>query len=470
MNVNIVKFSDTYKNDKIFRLDSEHYQQHYIDNQNKISKFGCKKLGELILDPVITGHTPSKKIESYYNGEIALVKTDNVRNFKITGDFTDYLTVKGNNKIKNSSLKDKDLVMTIIGAEKKIVGRSALINQSNLPANINQNVALIRLKKDFQPEIISAYLNSKTGRNATWYQSRQTEQVNLNCREIEEILIPLFSKNFTQLIQSKYTEVSRLNRNIQTHFYKANEILLKEIGLDKWKLKNDLTFENKFSSIINYRRLDAEYFQPKYERIIHLLKNKNKVEKILDQFDLNNSNFKIEKELEYKYVEISSINIFNSEITPIELYGENLPANAKLKLNKNDLIISKVRPYRGAISIVDQENLIGSGAFTALTENGLVNKESLFIYLRSKPILHLINKFNTGIEYPVIINDDVMNFPLPLIEKQVQQNLKEIVTEILQMNKEINFYLQEFSVSIDMAIEKNEVEAMQYLDNKKLRF
>ena len=62
-----------------------------------------------------------------------------------------------------------------------------------------------------------------------------------------------------------------------------------------------------------------------------------------------------------------------------------------------------------------------------------------------------------------------MNFPLPLIEKQVQQNLKEIVTEILQMNKEINFYLQEFSVSIDMAIEKNEIEAMQYLDNKKTK-
>ena len=70
------------------------------------------------------------------------------------------------------------------------------------------------------------------------------------------------------------------------------------------------------------------------------------------------------------YIEISDVNVSNGEITPNRVEIKNVPANGKRKLFKDDLLISKVRPYRGAISFIDFEvdNLLGSGAFTVLQE------------------------------------------------------------------------------------------------------
>lgn len=75
---------------------------------------------------------------------------------------------------------------------------------------------------------------------------------------------------------------------------------------------------------------------------------------------------------------------FKAKEADLEKYGTfnislvaDLPANAKIKFQKDDVIVSKVRPYRGAIGIVDSENYVGSGALTVLQENGVVNKETL---------------------------------------------------------------------------------------------
>ena len=58
------------------------------------------------------------------------------------------------------------------------------------------NIAIVRLKETLPPELLVVYLNTNYGRGYLWYLSRQTEQVNLNCREVEKLLVPPFGEVF----------------------------------------------------------------------------------------------------------------------------------------------------------------------------------------------------------------------------------------------------------------------------------
>ena len=56
------------------------------------------------------------KNAAYYGGDIRFIKTDNLRDFQISGEFSHYLSEAGNQVIKGSALQVNDLIVTIIGA------------------------------------------------------------------------------------------------------------------------------------------------------------------------------------------------------------------------------------------------------------------------------------------------------------------------------------------------------------------
>jgi hypothetical protein len=463
----ILSYSKTLRDDGTFRLDAEHYQQQFIVNQDKLTKFGSRPLAEYIERPVMTGHTPSMQIDSYYGGTIKFVKTDNLREFNITGEFNDYLSESGNSIIKRSALKAGDLIVTIIGATHKIVGRAALVQNKDLPANINQNIALIRLKDGESSEFYSAYLNSRFGKYNLWYLSRQTEQVNLNCREVEKLLVPEVSNELKARIEDVYKKAVEFESNSRLIFSSAQEIILSEIGLSNWQTKHQLSFVKNYSDTCKADRIDAEYFQPKYGEIVKAIKSyPGGYSFVGKEFKQNKSVFKPNGAQTYQYVEIGSINVSTGEIASSEVVGAELPANAKRILKKNDVIVSKVRTYRGAMAIVDQDSLIGSGAFTVLRENGQINKETLLAFLRSKPLLAWSLKPNTGTSYPVILDDDILHLPIPLFSEETQNDVKLKITESFNLRKQSKYLLECAKRAVEIAIEQNEDSAIKWLQEK----
>ena len=55
-------------------------------------------------------------------------------------------------------------------------------------------------------------------------------------------------------------------------YSKAEHILIEELGLKELDLSPTLYYEGRFAKIREARRIDAEYFQPKYERVMAALK------------------------------------------------------------------------------------------------------------------------------------------------------------------------------------------------------
>ena len=82
---------------------------------------------------------------------------------------------------------------------------------------------------------------------------------------------------------------------------------------------------------------------------------------------------------------------------------------------KGDLLVSTVRPYRGAVSILDEDDLLVSGAFTVLRENGTYPAQTLQVLFRTSLYKDWLLKYNVGTSYPVIKDDDVLNIPIPIL-------------------------------------------------------
>jgi len=231
---------------------------------------------------------------------------------------------------------------------------------------------------------------------------------------------------------------------------------LEELGLLNFKPKHQLSFETSKKEIEKAERFDAEYFQPKYEEIIKKIENyEDGWDFVKDRFIKNQSISNKDQDC-YNYIEISDINISSGEITSTNRKSNILPTNAKIELSFNDLLISKVRPYRGAVSFIDfeKENLLASGAFTILQENSNYKKEVLMIYFKTSFIKELLLRYNCGTSYPVIKDEDIFNLQIPLINPEMQKEIAAKIIESHKLRKESKQLLEDAKRMVEEEIER----------------
>lgn len=251
-------------------MDAEYYSPRFEPVLRKLGLLNTVKLKHILVEPVKTGHTPSMKNSSYYKPKaVKFIKTDNLREDIINTHDIQYLSEIGNSKISRSELRIDDVILTIIGATEDIIGRAARVFSNLGRANINQNIALIRSR--LPAGYLVTFLNSYYGREQLIRLSRQTGQVNLNCREVEELSVPLFTDKFIFTVHNLNNQRHNLILQSEQMYAKAEQILLSELGLHSWKPRHTLTYVRSFSQVAKASRMDAEHFQPKYKEMFDRL-------------------------------------------------------------------------------------------------------------------------------------------------------------------------------------------------------
>jgi type I restriction enzyme S subunit len=467
LEINIVNFINLYsQEDDTFRFDSEHYQKNYRAIIDKIKRKEYKKLSELIKTPVITGHTPSMKIDRFYGGNVKFIKTDNLRENRISGEFSHTLTKEGNKEIARSTLKVGDIITTIIGATYDIVGRTSIIQKEILPANINQNIALIRPNNELiNSDYLNIYLNTKYGRNLLYWQSRQTGQVNLNCREVERIYVPLFNTLETAIAKIVH-EIEILKIDLKTKYEQAENLLLETLGLANFQPSQEpINVKGFTESFGSSGRLDAEYYQLKYEDYYSLITSYlGGHEYFSTACNLKDKNFKPEDKTEYKYIELANIGK-SGEITDCTTeLGEELPTRARRKVATNDVVVSSIEGSLDSCALVTPEydNALCSTGFYVVNSKKL-NPETLLVLFKSEPMQALLKKGCSGTILTAISKTELSKIPIPLIDMETQEAIKEKINESFEMRKQSEHLLEVAKTAVEMAIEQDEETAMKYI-------
>lgn len=258
------------------------------------------------------------------------------------------------------------------------------------------------------------------------------------------------------------------------HLYsQAEQFLLSELGLLDWKPKHTLTFIKNFSATQEAERMDAEYFQPKYEEIIEAVK------KYKGGYDELGNLVKIKKGIEpgseayqengVPFVRVSNLSKFelstdNQQFISAELYEELKTHQPK----KGEILLSKDATPGIAYYLNEepQKMIISGGILRLKMDCKYILPEYLTLVLNSIIVQQQIERDAGG----SIINhwrpDQVKATLIPNLKEDKQKEIKELIEKSFSDRKLSKSLLEIAKRGVEIAIEKDEQEAEEWIESE----
>ena len=456
MQYSIVDYQSIVDASHSLRLDAEFFRPDYLQIQRRLEAIGSHRL----IDFQVNIRHPKEIKRNYVDNGVLFLRAQNVRPLSI--DLTSnpvYISEEDAELLQDNTIHYKDILITRSGAN---AGQCAIYLEDRHA--ISSSHTFIVQSGNLNPFFLAIFLNTKHGIALIEKGKYGSAQPEVAPYFLYQIPVPNL-ENLPSVIEKIYLESKDLTELSKIRYAETEALLLSELGLADWQPKHKLAFATDYASMQQAERIDADYFQPKYEDIEKGIKNySNGHTSIRNEFEQSKIIFEIEPEKLYRYVEIGSVNVSTGEIVAEEILGKDLPANAKRVLKKGDVIVSKVRTYRGAITTIQEDGYVGSGAFCVLTENGRINKETLLACLRSKLFLTWSLKPNTGTSYPTLDDDDILDFPIPLLPEDKQAEIQQKVVESFNLHKHAKDLLECAKRAVEIAIEQDEQTAINWLE------
>ena len=289
--------------------------------------------------------------------------------------------------------------------------------------------------------------------------------------EFEDIavFVPCFS--FQEKIERHIKfSINKLSQSEETLF-QAQKILLCELGLTNWKSKYQQTFTRNYSETKRACRIDAEYYQPKYEEIIKAIQSYSGGWERLGNLVSVKKCVEVGSD-EYldegiPFVRVSNLSPF--EITEEKYISEALYLEIKRhQPRKGEILFSKdATPGIAHYLSETPHKMIPSGGILRLkTKSDEINNEYLTLILNSILTKEQINRDVGG---SVILHwrpDQVKETAIPILPQEKQIRIQEKVSESFRLRKRAKHLLKCAKRAVEIAIEQDEATALRWLEKE----
>ncbi|MBQ1173201.1 MAG: restriction endonuclease subunit S [Lachnospiraceae bacterium] len=442
-----------------FRIDASTYKKDYVRTDKILKAMNHATIEDKMVSIQNFGAYSLCNYITFTEEGIPFLMTQNVRHNYIDWSNLRYIDDESHLMLHKSHCKRNQVLVTMAG---EYLGRVAVYDKEFVCSS-NQAIAKITLKNGVSPYCVATFLNSKYGQNQINRFKTITGQPNINMALIKSLLVPEFSEDLSQVIEDIVVKANERFIESRRMYEEAEQLLIQELGFGDYIEPKEVYSTKSFSeSFGTSGRLDAEYYQKKYDDYEALIKSYGKYTTIEDEFELVKDKCLFDKDV-YNYTEIGDISVGNGKFSYTAIVTDELPANAKTPVKVGDVLVSKVRPNRGAVSIIDSEvdNHIVSGAFTVLRAKGSYNKELLFVLLRTHIYKDWLLKYNVGTSYPTIKDEDVMQVKIPILPEAMQLKILNYVESSNNLIDEAHGLLAKATQMVEMAIEYGEAEALK---------
>ena len=460
-----ILFSYVMNQSDIFRLDSFYFLKEFIEGEDILKKQRTIRLGNIDGVSILSfGAYSLNNFVDYLENGVPFIRCVDMKNGFIDTENLTHISPEAHRLLYKSEVFPESILLSMSGS----VGKVAIASPYwQYPMNSNQDIAKIRLHGRLNPYYVYTFFQTRYGQNFMRREARGSVQQHVFLSQIEQIEIPLFSSDFYNYIellnQTAFSSKDKSKKLLKD----AENILLAELNLDSNAISKNNISVQKFSNSFGVSgRLDAEYYQPKYDDYFLAVSSYfNGYSTIRQEFSLIKTKCD-RRESHYNYVEIGDVNTAAGFAAYNLINTEDLPDNAKIMTQRGDILVSTVRPNRGAVAILEDDGLLVSGAFTVLREHkaGTYKKEILQVLLRSEIYRDWLLRYNVGTSYPVIKNDDVLNMPIPLLPRDVQREISEKVQESFELRRKAEKLIETAVKAVEIAIERDETAAVAWLN------
>jgi type I restriction enzyme S subunit len=327
-------------------------------------------------------------------------------------------------------------------------------------------VRFVPEKSKIQPEYLTAFLSCKYGVADVKRRARQSiNQTNVNPEEVKEIAIPLLSESIQDGIRDCFQKAHRARLSAQQMYSQAEQQLSLILGFNNLTVSQQaVSIKSLSESFGSDGRLDAEYYQSKYDDYKAALKTEDTVYTLCN---LHDKNFVPKTDVEYGYIELANVgNSGNINDVDIAL-GKNLPSRARRKVKSGQVIIASVEGSLQSCALITDEY---SGALCStgfyVVDSDYINPESLLVLFKSETIQALLKQRCSGTILTAITKDEFLSMPLPKIEQSVQEQIAAKVQESFALRHQSDQLLENAKRAVEIAIEQGEDKAIEWLKEK----
>lgn len=467
MQYSIVKFSEV---DLGNRIDAEYFQPTYLHIEEELI---AKKSIPLRTYCDITGSAfyPAAT-HLYETGDLPFIRCVDCIPFPTITKRQDISFEKipsyFANEHKNiKRLSKRDIVITKVGTP---CYSSIVHNIDNVA--LSRTVLGLRDIRDINPYYLTVFLRSRYGFLQLYRERELTIQYQLTLERVGNVLIyQPESKALENAIADTLIRYEEIIDESEKLYHQVQTLLLSELGLLDWQPKHALSFVRNYSETEQAARFDAEYFQPKYDEIAKAIK------KYKGGWDTLGNLVSVKKCVEVgsdeyldkgiPFIRVSNLSAF--ELTEEKYISEKLyseltdhqPKQGEILLSKDATPgiahylqekLRKMIPSSGILRLKLKDNRVNEGYLT-LVLNSLITKEQINRDVGGSVILHWRP-------------DQVKQILIPILDKNKQNQIRQKITESFRLRKQSKHLLECAKKAVEMAIEKNEKTATQWLKNQ----
>ena len=444
------------------------------------------------------------------NQDIKETFVDLGNNVFITQEIFNKLTLK---------LQELDIIIPRVGT----LGNAAIIEKTHLPCSANQNLAVIRLKNEINPYFVTLFLCSFNGKQQIFRTSTGNVQQWLNLATIGRIKIPIFPMPFQLEIEKLVKDSHKALESSKALYKEAEALLYEALWLDsKNPLQSILNIHANRSSVIarnemtkqsidenldchadtsdhndnmdsmdchenpsgfsrndkiaspNYTiatlresflktgRLDAEYYQSKYEKNEALLKSlpHKRLHELVDIYKSIEPGSDFYKEKGLPFVRVSNLSKFGVGKSEVYLDFEDFAKESLQSLypKKDDVLLSKDGSVGIAYAVENDLECVLSGAILRLKIKDKAEIKPKYLSL-------VLNAITTQLQAQrdcggsIIAHwrlEEIQNLLIPLLDSKTQEKIESKISQSFALRAKSKELLESAKQRVENAIHENQ--------------
>jgi type I restriction enzyme S subunit len=276
LEVSEATFSEIAVDNEKFRIDDEFFQKKYINAYRKVKSIKHTTLNEeleCLTDFHSNGsyETIAQEFDLLDAPDYAyMVRTTDLE-MQNYNDDVKYVTKSAYNFLSKSKVYGGEVLINKIGTP----GKSYLMPKLNRPVSLGMNLFMLRLKQDSKltEPYLWTFLNTELGKNIISRKINGTVPLTIDKEAVKSLYIPVISNDCQKKIGNIVLSSQNKLKEAKELYAQAQNILLEATDLKGFNSsKENKAIKNFKESFLTTGRLDAEYYQPKYEEIISKIK------------------------------------------------------------------------------------------------------------------------------------------------------------------------------------------------------
>jgi hypothetical protein len=386
------------------------------------------------------------------------IRISDMRRFFIS--YSDIKRVEFNKIPKKIQLQEKDILVSRKGTP----GISVITTKGDIDNVIGTEVILLRIKEDYDPYYLVAFLNSKIFYEQVLNNLSGAVASGINHPSLKKLKI-LYDKNLVKRISNKVQETIELHVKANSILSNTQNIFYQKLILDFSKVKKENIFSVNLSSFISTDLWTPAYSYPLYINTLKAIQKKWKtvplgeiatVKKGNEVGSDNYNKYLDKKDSDVPFIRTSDLVNYEADQFPDFYIPEEIYRELKQDVKAGDVLFNNDGKIGLAAMLTPQDKVILQSHIKRLRlkkevfEKYHFTQEYLFLVLTIKEVARYQAERYTVIQSTIpTISNHILDFEIPILDKNSINEITKLVKEAFELKDKKKKLIKEVREEID---------------------